>query len=81
MTNLQTKKRNTIDKFTNYEKYLYFESSSYESSSFGEKYDERGPKSNSTKPFVNYSVTSSQVINWLGNVNDQNWTILKCKFV
>jgi len=71
VTNLQTKKRNTIDKFTNYEKYLYFESSSYESSSFGEKYDAAWPKSNSTKPFVNYSVTSSQVINWLGNVNDQ----------
>ena len=71
MTNLQTKKRNCVDKFTNYEKYLYFESSSYESSSFGQKFDASWPKSNSTKPFNLYSVTSSQVVNWLGNANDQ----------
>ena len=64
-------KKNTIDKFTNYEKYLYFESSSYESSSFGQKFNASWPKSNSTKPFLNYSVTSSQVIDWLGNANDQ----------
>ena len=70
VTNLQTKKRNTIDKFTNYEKYLYFESSSYESSSFGQKFDAAWPKSNSTKPFLNYSVTSSQAINWLGVASD-----------
>jgi hypothetical protein len=71
VTNLQTKKKNTIDKFTNYEKYLYFESSSYESSSFGQKFDAAWPKSNSTKPFLNYSVSSSQVINWLGNASEQ----------
>ena len=71
VTNLRTKKKNTIDKFTNYEKYLYFESSSYESSSFGQKFNASWPKSNSTKPFLNYSVTSSQVVDWLGNSNDQ----------
>ena len=71
VTNLTTKKRGVIDKFTNYEKYLYFESSSYESSSFGQKFDAAWPKSNSTKPFLNYSVTSSQVVSWLGSVNDQ----------
>ena len=71
VSNLKTKKKGVIDKFTNYEKYLYFESSSYQSSSFGEKFDAAWPKSNSLKPFLNYSVTSSQVINWLGSVNDQ----------
>ena len=71
VSNIQTKKRGVVDKFTNYEKYLYFESSSYQSSSFGQKFDAAWPKSNSLKPFLNYSVTSSQVVNWLGSVNDQ----------
>ena len=43
----------TIQSFDGYEKYLYFESSSFS-----------WPKSNSTKPYVNYSVTSSNAINW-----------------
>ena len=71
ISNLGTKKTNIVNKLTNYEKYLYFESSSYESSSFGQKFNASWPKQNSTKPHIPYSVTSSQVINWLGNANDQ----------
>ena len=47
---------NIIQKFDNYEYYLYYTSASF-----------TWPKSNTTQPYSLYSVTSSQVINWLGN--------------
>jgi hypothetical protein len=60
----QTKKFNLIGNFDSYEQYLYFQSSSYESSSYGEFYPTTWPKANSVKPFLNYSVTSSQAEEW-----------------
>jgi hypothetical protein len=45
-----------IEKFDLYEYYLYFNSGSW-----------AWPKQNTTQPYVLYSVTSSQVINWLGS--------------
>jgi len=42
-----------IQNFTDYENYLYYESSSYS-----------WPKYNSTKPYLNYSTTASQAITW-----------------
>lgn len=47
-----------------YERYLYYESASYESSSFGEFWPATWPKSNTTKPYVNVSVTSSEGVSW-----------------
>ena len=47
---------NIINKFDTYEYYLYFSSESF-----------AWPKSNSTKPYQLYSVTSSQALNWLGS--------------
>ena len=49
----QAKINSTIQSFDNYEQYLYFESSSY-----------TWPKINNTKPYINYSTTSSQGVNW-----------------
>ncbi len=62
--NAQTKRAALLGTFDSYEKYLYNQSSSYESSSYGEFYPTAWPKSNSTYPYVNYSVTSSQVEDW-----------------
>jgi hypothetical protein len=49
---------NIINKFDIYEYYLYYASESFS-----------WPKSTSTKPYSLYSVTSSQVLNWLGSAN------------
>ena len=43
-------KRGITNNFDHYEKYLYFESSSAASSSFGLQFDNSWPKENSTKP-------------------------------
>lgn len=55
---LQAQIDNTIAKFDGYEYYLYFESGSF-----------TWPKQSSTQPYLLYSVTSSQVVNWLGSTN------------
>lgn len=52
---------NIIEKFDEYEKYLYFESSSFS-----------WPKSNNFPPYSLYAVTSSQVVNWLGNYDSSS---------
>ena len=49
---------NIIEKFDTYEYFLYFNSSSW-----------AWPKINTTQPYQLYSVTSSQVSNFLGSVN------------
>ncbi|NBX72709.1 MAG: hypothetical protein EBQ89_00220, partial [Alphaproteobacteria bacterium] len=55
---IQAKIDDLIEKFDGYEYYLYYESSST-----------AWPKSNSTKPYTLYSVTSSQAQNWLGGID------------
>lgn len=45
-----------VNNFDHYERYLYYESSST-----------AWPKSNTTQPYINRSVTSSQAINWYAN--------------
>lgn len=45
-----------VNNFDHYERYLYYQSSSY-----------AWPKSNSTQPYTNYPSTSSQGINWYAN--------------
>jgi len=57
-------KQNTINEFDNYERYLYYKSSSYESSSIGEFYETTWPKYTNTQPYLLYSYTSSQAQQW-----------------
>lgn len=64
----RTKRANLLGSFDSYEKYLYYESSSYVTSSYGEFYPTTWPKSNSTKPYANYSYTSSQVQDWFDGI-------------
>ena len=55
----QNKINDTIQNFDGWEQYLFFESGSH-----------TWPKQNSTKPYINYSITSSQAVNWyIGNYN------------
>lgn len=55
---LQNQIDTTITNFDGYEYYLYFTSAST-----------AWPKQNSTQPYPLYSVTSSQVVTWLGSIN------------
>jgi hypothetical protein len=53
VVNLQSQLNTLIQKFDGYEYFLYYESGS-----------NNWPKTNSTKPYTNYSVTSSVSLNW-----------------
>ena len=55
---LQDSINNIISKFDTYEYYLYYESAST-----------AWPKQNNIAPYVLYSVTSSQVLDWIGNID------------
>jgi len=58
ITTLQSSISNIVENFDIYEYYLYYNSASF-----------AWPKYNSTKPYINVSVTSSQAQNWLGSIN------------
>lgn len=58
---LENNINNLIEKFDGYEYYLYYESGS-----------KAWPKKSSSKPYVNYEITSSTAINWLGSDNDND---------
>ncbi len=60
-------KKNITNNFDHYEKYLFYESSSYASSSFGQEFDTSWPKENSTKPHNVLSVSASAATNWYNN--------------
>ena len=64
-TNYINKKNKIIGSFDGYENYLYYESSSYESSSYGIFNASTWPKTTSNKPYVLASVNSSAVTSWL----------------
>jgi len=57
----QAKINSTIQSFDGYEQYLFYESGAY-----------AWPKQNSTKPYINYSVTSSQAVNWYNGAFDSS---------
>jgi hypothetical protein len=70
MTTTLNKIDNIVGAFDGFEKYMYFESSSYVSNSFGESLDIAWPKSTSTKPYVLYGSNTTQVENWLSGILD-----------
>ncbi len=69
-TSYNQKKQALIGAFSSFEKFMYFESSSYESSSFGEFLSTAWPKINTTIPYILYSSTASQVENWMTGLLD-----------
>ena len=58
------KKEEVINGLDGYESYLYFESSSYASSSNGVTYERTWPKSNATEPYTNRNVSDSIATAW-----------------
>ena len=64
-----------VNSFDGYERYLYFESSSYKSGSSSQYssgsidllYDASWPKKNNTKPYILSEITSSDAISWYNN--------------
>ena len=64
----ENKIRQVQNGFDHFEKYMYFQSSSFFTSSLGSFYDNAGPKRSGagtlTNPYINYSVSSSQYTNW-----------------
>ena len=63
------KKRRVINSFDPYEHYLYYESSSYASSSVGEYYSASWPKENSSSPYTLVHTSGSAASTWF-----TNWT-------
>ena len=66
-TNIATnrqRKSSVIGSFDSYERYLYYQSASYETSSFGEYWPSTWPKQNDAQPYTLYSVTSSEAEDW-----------------
>jgi hypothetical protein len=60
-----SKKRRVINSFDPFEHYLYFESSSYASSSVGEFYSASWPKENSTSPYTLVHTSGSAATTWV----------------
>ena len=60
-------KNGVLNNFDHYEKYLYYQSSSAESSSFGLQFDNSWPKTNSSKPYTLAAVTASAATTWYNN--------------
>jgi len=68
VTEAKGKRAALMGTMDSYERYLLNVSSSYESSSYGEFYTSTWPKQNSTEPYINYSVSSSQVDDWFDGI-------------
>jgi len=60
---VDSKKNNLLGGFDGFERYMYYDSMSAYSDSYGTHSIEPWPKSNSGHPYLNYSATSSQVSN------------------
>ena len=63
-----TKIRQVKNEFDHFERYMFFQSSSFFTSSLGSFYDNAAPKRSGagtlTNPYINYSVSSSQYTTW-----------------
>ena len=68
LTTTLNKIDNIVGAFDGFEKYMYFESSSYVSNSFGEFLNVAWPKSTSNKPYTLYGSNTTQVGNWLEGI-------------
>ena len=66
---IERKRQRVINSFDPYEHYLYYESSSYASSSVGEYYSASWPKENSSSPYTLVHTSGSAASTWF-----TNWT-------
>jgi hypothetical protein len=68
LVNTQNKIDLVIGAFDGYERYMYFESSSYISSSLGIFLDMAWPKTTSTKPYTLYASNTPEAQTWLDGI-------------
>ncbi len=66
LSDARIKRNNLLGTFDSYEKYLYYESSSYVSNSFGIFTPSTWPKTTADKPYINYATTSPEGLAWFG---------------
>ena len=64
----ENKRQRVINSFDPFENYMYFESSSYVSSSLGQFHDTSWPKTNSSKPYTLAATNSTQAGTWYNNM-------------
>ena len=67
----EKKRQALLGSFDHFEKWMYYESSSYESSSYGLFPSMAWPKKTTSPPYELYSYTSSQVDTWYGKVDER----------
>jgi len=65
---IEAKRQRVKNSFDPFEHYMYFESSSYVSSSDGQFHDTSWPKSNSSKPYTLEAVGSTNANTWFNNM-------------
>ena len=65
---LENKRQRVINSFDPFEHFMYFESSSYVSSSEGQFHDTAWPKQTSTEPYVLAPITASEATAWYNNM-------------
>ena len=65
---VEDKRQRVINSFDPFEHFMYFESSSYVSSSEGQFHDTAWPKQTSTEPYVLAPTTASVVTTWYNNM-------------
>jgi len=67
ISDYKIKKESVLQGFDGYENYLYFESSSYESTSNGVVYERSWPKSNDVEPYTNRKVSDAISTAWFAS--------------
>ena len=65
---IERKRQRVKNSFDPFEHYMYFESSSYVSSSDGQFHDTSWPKTNSSKPYTLEAVGSATAVSWFNNM-------------
>ena len=65
---IEAKRQRVKNSFDPFEHYMYFESSSYVSSSDGQFHDTSWPKSNSSSPYTLEAVSSATATTWFDNM-------------
>ena len=65
---IEAERQGVINSFDPFENFMYFESSSYVSSSDGQFHDTSWPKTNSSKPYTLATIGSSQANTWYNNM-------------
>jgi len=68
VSDIEKRRQRVINSFDPFEHYMYFESSSYVSSSNGQFHDTSWPKTNSSTPYTLAAVGSSQANTWYNNM-------------